>query len=200
MAESPTALALPFLLSLRRSRIPIALRFLTAGLRNNPPAEESLRGRAEAPAVAVIGKSDPGRLFRTMLPVSICNGNGLCKRSRDGGRSFAPSSSLQSAGVGGTVSRLHPVPGKRLDRTGSVGPSPEDELPIGRFRLCDRADWGGGPGGGGGRGKSDSQVTGLGEWLVERDDPPARPIPPVDAALLAAGGYIVGPLWLAVDA
>ena len=200
MAESPTALALPFLLSLRRSRMPIALRFLIAGLRNNPPAEESLRGRAEAPAVAVIGKSAPDRLFRTMLPVSICNGNGPCKRSREGGWSFAPSSSLQSAGVGGTVSRLDPVPGRRLDRTGSVGPRPEDELTIGLFRLCDRADEGGGPGGGGGKGESGCQVTGLAAWLAERDEPPARPIPPVDAALLAAGGHIVGPLLLAVDA
>ena len=124
-----------------------------------------------------------------MLPVSICNGAGPCERSREGARSLVPSSSLQSAGVGGTVSRLVPVPGGRLDRSGSVGANPEDELSIGRFRLCERADVGGGPGGGGGRlGMFGSQVTGLGEWLVERVDPPARPIPPVDAALLAAGG------------
>lgn len=34
----------------------------------------------------------------------------------------------------------------------------------------------------------DSLVTGLGEWLFERDDAPLRPMAPVDAALLAAGG------------
>ena len=50
-AESSTALLLPFLLSLRLSRIPIALRFLIAGERNSPPAEESLLGWAELAAV-----------------------------------------------------------------------------------------------------------------------------------------------------
>lgn len=73
------------------------------------------------------------------------------------------SSSLQSAGVGGTVSRLVPVPGGYLDPRGSVGADPEDRPSMGRFRLCDRADAGGGPGGGGGMGTFDSQVTGLGE-------------------------------------
>ena len=191
MAESSAALALPFLLSLRRSRIPIALRFLTAGLRNNPPAEESLRGRAEAPAVLIIGYSAPDRLFLTILPVSMCNGDGPCKWSREDGRSFVPSSSLQSAGVGGTVSRLLPVTGRRLERSESVDATPEEGLPTGRFKLCDRADAGGGPGGGGGRGMLGSQVTGLGEWLAEREEAPARPIPPVDAALRAAGGCII---------
>lgn len=95
-----------------------------------------------------------------MLPVSICSGP--CERSREGARFFVPSSSLQSAGVGGTGSRVVPVPGGRLDRSGSVGANPEDGLSVGRFRLCERAD-GGGPGGGGGRGMCGSQVTGLGE-------------------------------------
>lgn len=96
-----------------------------------------------------------------MLPVSIRNGDGLFVRSREAARSLVPSSSLQSAGVGGTVSRLVPVPGGRLDRSGSVGANPEDGLSIGRFRLCERADAGGG--GGGGRGIFGSQVVGLGE-------------------------------------
>ena len=132
-----------------------------------------------------------------MLPVSICNGNGPCERSREGIRAFVPSSSFQSAGVGGTVSRLVPVPGRRLNRSGCVGASPVDGVSIGLLRLCDRADAGGGPGGGGGRGMFGSQVAGLGARLVERDDPTARPIPPVDAALLAPGGWTVASLWLA---
>ena len=49
-ARSSSALPLPFLLSQRLSRIPIALRFLTAGDRNSPPPEESLRGWAEQAA------------------------------------------------------------------------------------------------------------------------------------------------------
>lgn len=40
--ESSVARTLPLLLSLRRSRIPLALRFLTAGLRNRAPHMESL--------------------------------------------------------------------------------------------------------------------------------------------------------------
>lgn len=35
---------------------------------------------------------------------------------------------------------------------------------------------------------------------MERDNDPARPIPPVDAALLAAGGCTVGSLQVAEDA
>ena len=34
-----------------------------------------------------------------------------------------------------------------------------------------------------------SQVAGLGEWLDEREDPPIKPIPPVEAALRAAGAH-----------
>lgn len=93
----------------------------------------------------------------------MCKADGPCQRSREDARSIVPSSSLQSAGVGGTVSRLVPVPGGYLERSGSVGADPEDGLSIGRFRLCERADAGGGPGGGGGRGMFGSQVTGLGE-------------------------------------
>ena len=122
------------------------------------------------------------------------NGVGPCEWSGEGTRSLVPSSSFQSVGVGGTVPRLVPVAGRRLDRKGSVGASPEDGLSVGRLRLCERAEAGGGPGGGGGRDMFGSQVTGLGEWLVERDDPPARPMPPVDAALLAAGGCTIASL------
>lgn len=87
-----------------------------------------------------------------MLPVSICRDDGPCEPSREGGaRPFVPSSSTQFAGVGGTVSRLVPVPGGPRNRKGSVGAIPEDD--------CER---GGGPGGGGGRGMLGSQVTGLG--------------------------------------
>ena len=97
-------------------------------------------------------------------------------------------SSRQSAGVGGTVSRVVPLPGGPRCRNGSVGPNVDEGLSVNLFRLCERAEAGGGPGGGGGIGIVDSHVTGLGEWLFERDDAPLMPIAPVDAALLAAGG------------
>ena len=119
-----------------------------------------------------------------MLPVSMCKGPGPFGGSRDL-CSWVVESSRQSAGVGGTVSRLVPWPGGRLVRTGKVGASPVEGLPAGRLRLWDRAEAGGGPGGGGGSGIPGSHVGG--ERLVERDPFPARPIPPVEAALLAAG-------------
>jgi hypothetical protein len=43
LATSSTARDLPVLLSLRRSRIPFALRLRTAGLRSNIPDVEGLR-------------------------------------------------------------------------------------------------------------------------------------------------------------
>ena len=48
--EDSIALSLPFLLSLRRSRMPFALRFRTAGLRNKAPVDESRR-----PCVGCVG-------------------------------------------------------------------------------------------------------------------------------------------------
>lgn len=54
-ADSAEARPLPFLLSLRRSRIPLALRFLTAEVRDRPPVEESLRLCAGEAAVVVCG-------------------------------------------------------------------------------------------------------------------------------------------------
>lgn len=88
------------------------------------------------------------------------------------------------------MSRAVPFPGGPRRREGSVGPIPmvDDGLSENLFRLCERVDGGGGPGGGGGNGMLDSHVTGLGEWLLERDEVAVRPIAPVDAALLAAGG------------
>lgn len=74
--ESSKALPLPFLLSLRLSRIPLLLRFLTAGLRIRPPVEDSPRSWVDGGPVeiAVMGVSVIGKPFRTILPVSICNG------------------------------------------------------------------------------------------------------------------------------
>jgi len=61
-----------------------------------------------------------------MLPVSMCNGASPLEFER--GLETDPSldvlSSLQSAGVGGTVSSAVPVPGGRLCLKGSVGASP----------------------------------------------------------------------------
>lgn len=55
IVESSTALPLPFRLSLRRSLMPLALRFRTAGLRNSPLVEESLRMCAALTPVVVCG-------------------------------------------------------------------------------------------------------------------------------------------------
>lgn len=106
---SSSSLPFPFRLSLRRSRIPLELRFLTAGLRNNAPLEESRLwcddcGVAE---IAVIGSVVAERPFRKILPVSICSGAGPFGKLEIPGRG-AGLSSLQSAGVGGTVSRVVP--------------------------------------------------------------------------------------------
>ena len=97
-------------------------------------------------------------------------------------------SSRQSAGVGGIVSRAVPVPGGIRCRKGSTGANVDEGLSVNLFRLWERADAGGGPGGGGGKGMLDSHVTGLGEWLFERDEAPLKPMAPVEAALRAAGG------------
>lgn len=106
---SSTPLPFPFRLSLRRSRMPFELRFLTAGLRNNAPVEESRLwyddwGVAE---IAVNGSVVAERPFRKILPVSICSGAGPFGKLEFTGRG-AGLSSLQSAGVGGTVSRVVP--------------------------------------------------------------------------------------------
>ncbi len=106
---SSTSLPFPFRLSLRRSRMPFELRFLTAGLRNNAPVEESRLwcddwGVAD---IAVNGSVIAERPFRKILPVSICSGAGPFGKLEFTGRG-AGLSSLQSAGVGGTVSRVVP--------------------------------------------------------------------------------------------
>lgn len=132
-----------------------------------------------------------------MLPVSICKGDGPLVRGLKGPWTFDASSSVQSAGVGGTVSSAVPVPGGRLARRGRVGTEQFEGLSRGRSRLWERADDGGGPGGGGGSGIPGAQVVGLGEWLAEREKPPARPRAPVDAALRAAGARIDELLFVA---
>ena len=137
--------------------------------------------------MAVYGSIVFDRLFCSILPVSMCSVDRPIERSRMVGMLLGLFSSLQSAGVGGTVSRLVPLPGGRLDRRGSVGAIPDDGLSEALFKLIDREDAGGGPGGGGGKGMLGSQVVGLGEWLAEREDPPRSPIAPVEAALRAAG-------------
>lgn len=45
-----------------------------------------------------------------------------------------------------------------------------------------------------------SHVVELGQWLAERDAPPASPMHPVDAALLAAGARRAGSLEAAPGA
>jgi hypothetical protein len=113
--ESSIALSLPLLLSLRRSRIPLALRFLTAELRNRDPLMESLFRCADG-ASAGAEFSATEYALRTMLLVSICRGTGALDRMPVDTSWAAASSSLQPAGVGGTVSRLVPRPGGRLVR------------------------------------------------------------------------------------
>ena len=104
------------------------------------------------------------------------------------------SSSLQSAGVGGTVSRVVPFPGGRLARSGRVGVDLLIGLSDGLSKLCERAAAGGGPGGGGGSGIPGSHITGLGEWLAKREELAERPNALVEAALRAVGARTAGPL------
>ena len=106
---SSTSLPFPFRLSLRRSRMPFELRFLTAGLRNNAPLEESRLwcdswGVAET---AVNGSAAAERPLCKILPVSMCSGVGPLGVWEYPARG-AGLSSLQSAGVGGTVSNVVP--------------------------------------------------------------------------------------------
>ncbi len=70
-----------------------------------------------------------------MLPVSICKGDGHLVRGLKGPWAFDGSSSVQSAGVGGTVSSVVPVPGGRLARKGRVGAEQFEGLSGVRFRL-----------------------------------------------------------------
>ena len=86
--EESIALSLPLLLSLRRSRIPFALRFRTAGLRNKAPEDESRRACAgcvgrmlTGVAVTDTGSSRKasGPLSRILL-VSMWSGKGPLER------------------------------------------------------------------------------------------------------------------------
>ena len=124
-----------------------------------------------------------------MLPVSSCR----AIRPFEGpplALSGTTESSLQSAGVGGTVSRLVPCPSVRLARSGSVGTRSKYEVSMGLFKLCVLAELGGGPGGGGGKGMPGSHA---GEELEATGvEPLPKLISPVDAALLAAGALLVG--------
>ena len=115
--EESVALSLPLLLSLRRSRMPFVLRFRTAGLRNRAPEDESRRawvgcaGRILT-GVAVTDEDSSRKAsgpLRGMLLVSMWSGK--CPLDRfDNVISCLPwSSSLQSAGVGGTGPRLVPL-------------------------------------------------------------------------------------------
>ncbi len=155
---SSRSLPFPFRLSLRRSRIPLELRFLTAGLRTNAPLEESRLWCDDigVPEIAVPGSAATERPFRKILPVSICNAAGPVDVLSNPGWG-AGLSSLQSAGVGGTVSRVVPLPGGRLERKGRICATSDRGDSEVLSRLCDRAHAGGGPGGGGGRGIPGSQ-------------------------------------------
>lgn len=104
--------------------------------------------------------------------------------------SFPVSSSLQSAGVGGTVSRPVPRLGRCLLCPASGGERTEEYDSRGRFTLCERAPAGGGPGGGGGRGMPNT--TGGCGLKAERDADALKPIAPVEAALRDAGGRTAG--------
>ena len=102
--------------------------------------------------------------------------------------------------MGGTVSRVVPLPGGRLARSGRVGVGLLIGLSDRLSKLCERAGAGGRPGGGGGSGIPGSHVTGLREWLAEREELAERPNALVEAALRAVGARTVGPLRLASGA
>ena len=106
---------LPFLLSLLRSRIPFALRFRTAGVRVKTPPDksrESRRKSLENELVTEVVEAGMSLLagYRATFLVSIWRGLSIKVRSvlLFG---LATSSSTQPAGVGGTVSRVDPLPG-----------------------------------------------------------------------------------------
>jgi len=98
--------------------------------------------------------------------------------------------------VGGTGPRLVPRPGGRLvlgAGTGAVKLLDDDDPSEERLILWDRA-FGGSPGGGGGNGMLGSQPSPVGDLLsdlLDLDDGPLNPIPPVEAALREAGGRAV---------
>lgn len=123
-----------------------------------------------------------------ILPVSICNGPGPFGLF-DHVVWWAGVSSLQSAGVGGTGSRLVPCAGGRLVRKAEEGASSAEAVSEALLMLCDRLVDGGGPGGGGGSGMPGSHLFWLEERLAAREDCPFRPIPPVEAARRDAGGF-----------
>lgn len=126
-----------------------------------------------------------------MLPVSICSGAGPLDRMPEEPGLGSMSSSLQSAGVGGTASRLVPRPGGRLVR-GPGGTTRSDAGdPDILLKLCDRDD-GGGPGGGGGNGMPGSHRYWLGERLATRGVGPVSLMPPVEAARREPGGIKEG--------
>lgn len=148
------ARSLPFLLSLRLSRIPFALRFLTAGLRAKAPDEDSWRRCAEY-GLAETAVIDSSLSLLANTAVLMYKGIAALGRVVADGRGAIGEhgcSSLQSAGVGGTGARAVPLPGGRRDRDAetvrrSMGDDSKD-----LFRLCERVLAGGGPGGGGGNG------------------------------------------------
>lgn len=107
-----------------------------------------------------------------ILPVSICNGPGPLVLFDHVDWWTVVSSSLQSAGVGGTGSRLVPCPGGRLVRNAEGGASSAEGGSEALFMLCDRLVVGGGPGGGGGNGMPGSHRFWLEERLPARDDCP----------------------------
>lgn len=74
--EFSETLPFPFLLSLRRSRIPLALRFLTAGLLAKPPLEDSRCKWAEyrLAEIELCNSSTLWQLSRKTVLVSICSG------------------------------------------------------------------------------------------------------------------------------
>ena len=191
--KSSILLSLPFLLSFRRSRIPLALEFRTAGLRKSCVVAESWRLCRDCaflrPTFAVI-ESVSRLVIASMLHGTLSVS--MCKfRQTLGGLSCCnASSSTQFAGVGGTGPRLVPTPGGRLvlgAGTGAVKLLPDVDPSDDRHILWDRA-FGGSPGGGGGSGMPGSQPSRDGDLLSGLDEDPFIPIPPVEAALREAGG------------
>ena len=143
--EGSIALSLPLLLSLRRSRIPFALRFRTAGLRNKALVDESRRAWVGCVGRILTGVSvtdEDSSLtasgpFRTMLLVSMWSGKGPLDRFDSGISCLTWSSSLQSAGVGGTGPRLVPLLARalRVRKEDVERPAAQEPLAGGLLRL-----------------------------------------------------------------
>lgn len=165
-------------LSLRLSRMPLALGSLRAGALESPEADDD--------GYAVFGSDGPEKSVPSKSPwTCVVRRNALPQGDFD---LLRASSSRQSAGVGGIGPSELPNPAA-LRGAGAAKefiPDRKESSEV-RFILCDRELLGGGPGGGGGSGMPGSQAA-VREGVLEPSSRRDMPIPPVEAALLAAGG------------